>query len=162
MRRRPIIGVMGAGDAATPGDMALAEELGERIAREGWVLLNGGRREGIMGAASRGAKRVEGSLTIGVLPGSSRQGASADLDVAIVTGMGSARNNINALSCDVIIACGCGGPGTFSEVALAVKAGTPVVLLGSDPTLVALFERAVAAVPTVDEAVIRVRAFLSR
>jgi len=42
--------------------------------------------------------------------------------------MGSARNNINVLSSDVVIACGM-GVGTVSEVALALKANKPVVLL---------------------------------
>jgi hypothetical protein len=45
--------------------------------------------------------------------------------------MGSARNNINALSCNVVIACGIGA-GTTSEIALALKANKPVVLLNDD------------------------------
>ena len=54
-----------------------------------------------------------------------------DVDIPILTGMGSARNNINVLSSDVVIACA-GGPGTISEVALALKAGRPVVALNFD------------------------------
>lgn len=42
------------------------------------------------------------------------------VDIPIVTGMGSARNNINALSSNVLVAVGM-GPGTASEVALALK-----------------------------------------
>ena len=66
MRRR-IIGVMGPGD----GGPALEREafaLGALIARERWVLLTGGRAAGVMDAASRGAKSVADSVTVGILP----------------------------------------------------------------------------------------------
>lgn len=53
---------------------------------------------------------------------------SAAVDIPIITDMGSARNNINALTSDLIIACGM-GTGTASEVALALKANKPVILL---------------------------------
>ena len=43
--------------------------------------------------------------------------------------MDNARNNINILSSDVVIACGYGGSGTASEIALALKSGKPVILL---------------------------------
>ena len=135
--RRPVIGVMGASDGADAATVALAEALGEAIARRGWVLLTGGRDSGVMQAASRGAKRVAGSLTIGVLPG--EDGAAADVDVAIFTGMGNARNVINVLSSDVVVACGRGGPGTASEVALALKSGKPVVLLAPSREAEAFF-----------------------
>ena len=126
--RRPVIGVMGAGDEASGRDCALAEELGARLAGEGWIVLTGGRDAGVMAAASRGAKRVPGSLTIGILP-SERGPAAPDVDVAVFTGMGNARNAINVLSSHVVVACGAAGPGTASEIALALKSGTPVVLL---------------------------------
>ena len=129
---RQVVGVMGAGESASAGDCALAERLGEEIARQGWVLLTGGRDCGVMAAANRGAKRVEGSLTIGILPGASG-GASPDVDVAIFTGMGDARDAINVLSSQVVIACGAGGPGTAAEVALALKSGKPVVLVAVSP-----------------------------
>jgi uncharacterized protein (TIGR00725 family) len=51
------------------------------------------------------------------------------VDIVIVTDMGGARNNINVLSSDVVISCGTGGPGTASEIALALKAKKHVVLL---------------------------------
>ena len=47
------------------------------------------------------------------------------------TDMGNARNNINILSSDVIIACGM-GTGTASEIALALKANKQVILLNND------------------------------
>lgn len=123
---------MGGGADAAPAECALAEEFGRLAAGAGWVLLCGGRPVGIMEAAARGA-HAAGGLTIGVLPGREDRpdAVSAYLDVAILTGMGDARNAINALSSRVLVACP-GGPGTISEVALALKCGRPVVLLGWD------------------------------
>lgn len=137
--RRVVIGVMGAGDAAGAEDVATALELGQRIAGEGWVLLTGGRACGVMEAASRGAKQVPGSLTVGILPGAG-DGESEAVDLVIATGMGAARNNINVLSSDVVIAVGATGSGTASEVALALKAGKHVVLLNPSPEARAFFE----------------------
>ena len=125
--KRIVIGVMGPGPSATDVDLKNALQLGRLIAGKGWVLLTGGMNLGVMDSASRGA-REEGGLVVGVLPSADDGGASDAVDIAIVTGMGSARNNINVLSSHVVIACGM-GPGTASEVALAVKAGKKVVLL---------------------------------
>jgi uncharacterized protein (TIGR00725 family) len=125
-----IIGVMGPGETATSTDCDRAYELGWRIAREGWVLLTGGRNQGVMNAASTGAKSADG-LTIAVLPGGDRQGMCEAVDIAIVTDMGNARNNINILSSHVIIACGM-GLGTVSEIALALKSRKPTILLSEN------------------------------
>jgi hypothetical protein len=64
---------------------------------------------------------------------------SEHVDVAVFTGLGDARNAINVLSSDVVVACGIEGPGTASEVALALKAGRPTVLLAPAPTAAAFF-----------------------
>jgi uncharacterized protein (TIGR00725 family) len=125
--KKTLIGVMGPGNNATPGDLKNAHELGKLIAQEGWILLTGGRNAGVMDAASKGAKTA-GGLTIGILPNNSTEGISEAVDIAIVTDLGNARNNINVLSSDVVIACGM-GTGTASEVALALKNGKPVILL---------------------------------
>jgi uncharacterized protein (TIGR00725 family) len=117
---------MGAGEPS-PGCLIAARELGRLLAERGWIVLTGGRPEGVMAAASAGAKEVPGSLTLGILPGVS--GASPDVDLAVFTGMGEARNVINVLTSDVIVACGVEGPGTLSEVALALKADKIVILL---------------------------------
>jgi hypothetical protein len=130
--RTPIIGIMGAGDAS-PRHLALAHDLGRRIAEAGWILLTGGRDVGVMDAASAGAKEVTGSLTLGILPDATTR-VSPHVDVAVFTDLGNARNNINVLTSDVVVACGVEGPGTASEVALALKSGKPVVLLASDET----------------------------
>lgn len=118
---------MGPGSGASDADRQNAYELGNLIARAGWVLLTGGRNAGVMHAASMGAKVANG-LTVGILPTEDESDLSEAVDIAIVTGMGSARNNINVLSSDVAIACGM-GTGTASEIALALKANKPVVLL---------------------------------
>lgn len=128
--RKAVVGVMGGARVDRAVEEA-ARELGSLIARRGWVLLNGGRDVGVMAASAAGA-RQEGGLVIGVLPGDSRIGASPDLDVAIVTGMGDARNVINVLSCDVVIACP-GSVGTMSEIVLALKNGKPVISLQAEP-----------------------------
>ena len=125
--RKIVIGVMGPGTGASETDRHFAYELGKLIAQEGWVLLTGGRNAGVMAAASRGAKAANG-LTVGILPTADASGMADTVDLAIFTDMGSARNNINVLSSDVVIACGM-GTGTASEVALALKANKPVVLL---------------------------------
>lgn len=125
--RRPVIGVMGA-SAPSPSALASAKQLGRLIAERGWILLTGGRSVGVMAAACDGAKQVPGSLTLGILPGASG-GEAPGLDIAVFTGMGEARNAINVLTSDVVVACGVESAGTISEIALALKAEKPVVLL---------------------------------
>ncbi|HEY9642492.1 MAG TPA: TIGR00725 family protein [Coleofasciculaceae cyanobacterium] len=136
--RKPIVGVMGAGDRATLPDREIAYSLGQQIAAQGWILLTGGRAVGVMDAASRGAKQANG-LTIGILPGSSHEGVSAAVDIAILTGLGDARNAINVLTSDVIFACGLGA-GTASEIALALKANKSVILVNADAKTQAFFQ----------------------
>ncbi len=118
---------MGPGDHATATEQDNAYQLGKLIAQQGWGLLTGGRQAGVMNAASQGAKAA-GGLTIGILPDNNTDRVSEAVDIAIVTGMGNARNNINVLSSDAIVACGM-GVGTASEIALALKNGKKVILL---------------------------------
>ncbi|MCS5698110.1 hypothetical protein NZK32_03530 [Cyanobium sp. FGCU-52] len=144
MHRRPLIGVMGAGEGADPVALQLAEDLGTAIARRGWGLLTGGRPSGVMAAACRGAMAVEGHLVVGVLPGDGGDPAggpepTAALDVALFTGLGQARNVVNVLSSSVVVVCGAGGPGTVSEAAHALKAGRPLLLLATPPAWHELF-----------------------
>jgi uncharacterized protein (TIGR00725 family) len=111
----------------------LAFELGTAVAREGWILLTGGRRSGVMDAASRGAKTVRGSITLGILPGEFGDDDVSDaVDIAVFTNMGDARNAVNVQSSDVVVACGAATPGTLSEVALALKSRKHVVLIGAN------------------------------
>ena len=73
---------------------------------------------------------------VGVLPdegkGDDRQ-STVELDLALFTGMGKARNVINVLSADVVVICGGGGPGTASEAAHALNGGRPLILLAAPP-----------------------------
>lgn len=119
---------MGGGEGASRETCRKAYELGFLIAREGWVLLNGGRPAGVMEASARGA-RDGGGLTVGILPGTSAAGASDHVDIPIPTGMGDARNYINVLSSSVVVLLP-GGAGTLSEAALALKTGKTVISLG--------------------------------
>lgn len=128
---RTIVGVMGSGHPITGAERALAQHLGALIAGCGWVLLTGGSAAGVMDAASQGAHDA-GGLVIGVLKGEDVGEASAYVDIAIRTGMGDARNVINVLSSDVVIALP-GGAGTLSEIALALKSDRIVIALGWDP-----------------------------
>jgi uncharacterized protein (TIGR00725 family) len=125
-----IVGVIGPGDGATVEATGTAFALGKLIAEQGWVLLTGGRSAGVMEAASRGA-HASGGLTVGILPTADTAGASEFVDIPIVTGMGQARNNINALSSQLLFACGMGA-GTASEIALAFKAHKRVIMLCTD------------------------------
>jgi len=118
---------MGPGNNPEEQDLQAAYELGKLIARREWVLLTGGRSAGVMEAASKGA-REEGGLTVGILPGEDRKQMSEFVDIPILTGMGSARNNINVLTADVVVASGM-GMGTTSEIMLALKANKHVILL---------------------------------
>jgi uncharacterized protein (TIGR00725 family) len=124
---RTVIGVMG-GAVVDDVTMQHARRVGELIAERGWVLLNGGRNAGVMAASAQGASDG-GGLVIGVLPGDTASNAAPYLDVAIPTGLGDARNAINVLASHAVIALP-GGAGTVSEVALALKAGRCVVMLG--------------------------------
>lgn len=138
--RRFVVGVMGPSEGAEASAEAAARQMGRLIAEQGWVLLTGARDAGVMRAANAGAKEVPGSLTVGLLP-DSRARPSPDVDVVIVTDLGNARNNLNVLSSDVVVAVGRGGPGTVSEIALALKAGKPVLLLGADRLSVEFFQQ---------------------
>lgn len=107
----------------------IARELGKLIAEEGYTLITGGR-EGVMGAASMGAKscknRPDSSKVIGILPGTDKKEGNEYLDYAISTGIGWARNQIVVLSSDVVVAIG-GGAGTLSELSYAWSYNKPIL-----------------------------------
>ena len=157
-----VIGVMGVG-SATSEELQLAYDLGKAIAEQNWVLLTGGRKAGVMDAASRGAKAQNG-LVVGILPNNTTSKMSDAVDISIVTDMGNARNNINVLSSDVVIACGM-GLGTASEVALALKNHKPVVLLNQSQLtnrfFTSLTTKNLFSVSTVEEAIATVREILN-
>ncbi|MGD9008469.1 MAG: TIGR00725 family protein [Desulfobacteraceae bacterium] len=124
MKRSVIIGVMGGGSVSKEA-LQTAYDLGGRIAEQGWILLNGGRNAGIMAASAKGAAE-SGGVTVGILPDAQPSASAPHIQIPICTGMGSARNMINVLSSDVVVACP-GGTGTISEIALALKHGKTVI-----------------------------------
>jgi uncharacterized protein (TIGR00725 family) len=121
------VAVCGSGDAP-PADLDAAEAVGRLLAERGAVVVCGGLG-GTMEAACRGAKAA-GGTTVGILPGHDRAEANRFVDVAIPTGLGEARNALVARAADALIAVG-GEWGTLSEIALARRAGKPVVGVGS-------------------------------
>ena len=151
--RERYVAVVGP-SAGTPTELALGEAVGRAIAEAGAVLVCGGMG-GVMEAAAGGAVRA-GGKTIGILPGASRLEANPYLTVAVATGMGEARNAIVARTADAMIAIH-GEFGTLSEIALALKMGTPVVGLGTwelakDGVPVESIVRATSAVEAVRDA----------
>ncbi len=129
MKRQLIIGVMGGGTAESV-DIDNAYRLGILIAENNWILLNGGRNAGIMEASAKGANE-NGGVTIGILPDDNYTKMSDYIQIPILTGLGNARNSINALSSNVVVACP-GGAGTISEIALALKTGRNVICMNFD------------------------------
>jgi uncharacterized protein (TIGR00725 family) len=120
------VAVVGAGHASAEEERA-AEAVGRGLAEAGAVLVCGGLG-GVMEAACRGAKSV-GGTTVGILPGTRRADANPYVDVAVPTGLGELRNGLVVRAADALVAVG-GEFGTLSEIALALKAGKPVIGLG--------------------------------
>lgn len=79
-----------------------------------------------MAAACRGAVEA-GGLTVAIIPHASPQPGYPNpwVRLPVFTGAGNARNAFNVLSSTLCVAIG-GGPGTLSEIALALKNGVPV------------------------------------
>ena len=138
MATRLLIAVVGPGDGATAEQTRISELVGRGIASRGWTTLTGGRAVGVMAAATRGASAAKG-LTVGVLPGPTRTGAAPELDVALATGLGEARNAVIATAADAMVACGM-NPGTVSEISLALRGRKPVALLCVDQTALAFLQ----------------------
>ena len=118
--------VVGPGDEDAPELLALAEQVGRGLAEHGVIVVTGGLH-GVMAAACRGASSA-GGMTVGLLPGDDRAAGNQWLSVALPTGLGELRNGLVVRAADVVVAVG-GSWGTLSEVALAMRTGTPVVIL---------------------------------
>lgn len=125
--RKKCIAVIGISQCSFR-EQKLAKEVGKLIAKKGAILITGGLG-GIMKYASKGAHKA-GGLVIGVLPTSNANDANPYVDIAIVTGLGDARNVIIVSTADAIIAIG-GWFGTLSEIAFALKRDKPLIGLGT-------------------------------
>jgi uncharacterized protein (TIGR00725 family) len=130
MSQAPLQLAVIGGATCNDAHQSLARETGQAIAAAGAVLLCGGRG-GVMAAAAEGARRA-GGRTVGILPGAgpAESPPNPDIELAIYTGMGQARNQILILSAAAVIGIG-GGWGTLSEIGLARKHQVPLVLLDS-------------------------------
>jgi uncharacterized protein (TIGR00725 family) len=135
--RLPVVGVMGSGTFADDR----ARELGRWLASEGVHLLTGAGG-GAMAAVSEAFHDTAGrkGLVIGIVPSSDDPAVAKAgypnrwVEVPIYTHLPlsgeqgtdvRSRNHINVLTSNVLIALA-GGPGTASEVALAVRYGRPI------------------------------------
>jgi uncharacterized protein (TIGR00725 family) len=123
----PYIAVVGPGEA-TAEEERTAEAVGRSLAERGAIVVCGGLG-GVMAAVCRGAATA-GGVCVGLLPGTGRAEANQWVTVAIPTGIGELRNGLIVRAADAVIAIG-GGHGTLSEVALGLKAGRPVIGLGT-------------------------------
>lgn len=120
---RQLVAVVG-GSECTAAEGAVAEDVGRRLAQAGAIVLCGGLT-GVMEAVAKGA-RAGGGLTIGILPGNDPADANRFIDIPLATGMGEMRNALIVRAAGAVIAIG-GSYGTLSEIALALRIGTPVV-----------------------------------
>jgi len=125
--KKKFIAVIG-GNQCSPQEAKLAEEVGRELAKRGVILICGGLG-GVMEAACRGASS-EGGVTIGILPGESRQAANPYVQFPIVTGIGYARNVAVVKSAQAVIAIS-GSYGTLSEISHALQNGIPVIGLNT-------------------------------
>ena len=154
-----VVAVIGAGRASTAQEQA-ACAVGSGLARAGITVVTGGLG-GVMAAACRGAREA-GGRTVGILPGLDRAAANAFVEVALPTGLGEARNLLVVRAADVVIAVG-GEYGTLSELALALKAGIPVI--GLDTWQLRRDGRndeGIEVAASAEDAVARARAHLAR
>jgi hypothetical protein len=127
INKRKFVAVIG-GSECSKEEAKLAEAIGRKLARQGAILVCGGLG-GIMEAACRGASS-EGGITIGILPGDSRQAANPYVQIPIVTSMGYARNVVVVKSAQAVIAIG-GSYGTLSEISHALQSNIPVIGLNT-------------------------------
>jgi uncharacterized protein (TIGR00725 family) len=121
------VAVIGPGDAS-PAEREIAFDVGRLVAERGAVVLTGGLG-GVMAAAAAGAA-ASGGTSIGLLPGTSRADSDPAHTILLATGLGELRNGLLVRCADAVIAVG-GSWGTLSELALARRAGLPVVAVGS-------------------------------
>lgn len=124
---KTLIAVIG-GESPPSEALVVAEEVGRRIAEADAVVVCGGLG-GVMTAVCRGAHKA-GGLTIGILPTGRWLDANPDVDIAIPTGLGVARNVMVVMSGHAVIAID-GSFGTLTEIAHTLELRKPVFALGS-------------------------------
>jgi uncharacterized protein (TIGR00725 family) len=125
-KKRQILVIGNNTNGCTPKHEQIAYEVGVEIAKSDSVLITGGLG-GVMSAASHGAHDTNG-LTVGIIPQNDATMANEFCDIVIPTGIGLARDFLNALTADGVIIVG-GGSGTLSEVCAAYMYKKPMVAI---------------------------------
>ncbi|MCH2197854.1 MAG: TIGR00725 family protein [Flavobacteriales bacterium] len=126
--KRHQVTVIGRYDA-TDEQYQMGMDIGRMLAELNITAITGGRG-GLMEAVARGCTEA-GGLSVGILPGEQFEESNEYNSVVIPSGIGYARNSMNVLAADVVIAVG-GAAGTLSEMAFAWSYKRPVIaLLGS-------------------------------
>ena len=125
-KKRQILVIGNNTNGCTPKHEKIAYDVGVEIAKSDSVLITGGLG-GVMSAASHGAHDANG-LTVGIIPQNDATMANEFCDIVIPTGIGLARDFLNALTADGVIIVG-GGSGTLSEVCAAYMYKKPMVAI---------------------------------
>jgi uncharacterized protein (TIGR00725 family) len=124
MRRKQVT-VIGRYDA-TEEQYALGIAIGQLLAELDVVAITGGRA-GLMEAVARGCAEA-GGTSVGILPSENFEDGNGYNTIVIPTGIGYARNSMNVLAADVVIAVG-GASGTLSEIAFAWSYRRPIIAI---------------------------------
>ncbi|MFG1519775.1 MAG: TIGR00725 family protein [Thermoplasmataceae archaeon] len=106
----------------------IAYEVGKLLAANHAIVVCGGLT-GVMECVAKGV-RDNGGISIGILPGMTRDNANAYLTVSIPTGIGFARDFLVVRGGDAVIAID-GSTGTHTEAYFAISEGKTVVGIGS-------------------------------
>ncbi|MFT4311554.1 MAG: TIGR00725 family protein [Candidatus Woesearchaeota archaeon] len=126
-KRTTQIVVLGSSKAiCTKEAYNMAFEVGQELAKRGVVTMTGGGH-GVMEATLKGAK-LEGGLTIAIIPWENLYKVNDYADYVVATGIGWSRNSININSADGCIVIH-GGAGTLNEATYAYMMEKPVVAL---------------------------------
>ncbi len=105
----------------------IAYRLGYLAAKQGWMLFSGGR-DGVMEAASKGAKEA-GGITVGILPSLDKKEANEYIDIPITTGLGiGMRSELMIQTVDCVVMIG-GKNGTLKELSAAYMNKIPAVII---------------------------------
>jgi uncharacterized protein (TIGR00725 family) len=125
--RKKQVTVIGRYDA-TESQYAQGMAIGRMLAELNLVAVTGGRA-GLMEAVARGCVEA-GGLSVGLLPGAEFNESNPYNTIVIPTGIGYARNSMNVLAADAVVAVG-GAAGTLSEMAYAWSYKKPIIALAT-------------------------------
>lgn len=135
-KKRQILVVGNNENGSTPELEKVAYETGFEIAKSDSVLITGGLG-GVMRAACHGAKDG-GGITVGIIPQNDPSFSNEYCDIVIPTGIGLARDFLNALSADGVIIIG-GGSGTLSEACAAYMHNKPIAAIKNTGGIAEMF-----------------------